>query len=136
MRQSTSKLYIYKLILIELFNTTLNTSSSFATLESAKRPKSKSILDSETGNTVKEEEVHNKKQKKKSKPLRFPWWFKIIAYILSGAIIIVCILFIIFKGISLGDATVQKWLASFFISALTSIFLTQPLKVWLEINLK
>ena len=134
MRQSTSKLYIYKLILIKLFNTTLNTSSSFATLESAKRPKSKSILDSETGNNQKEEEVqHNKKQKKKSKPLRFPWWFKIIAYILSAAIIVVCILFIIFKGISLGDATVQKWLASFFISALTSIFLTQPLKVWFEI---
>ena len=59
----------------------------------------------------------------------FPWWFKIVAYSLSFAIAVVSIVFIIFKGISLGDDKVKRWLTSFLVSVLTSIFLTQPLQV-------
>ena len=34
-----------------------------------------------------------------SKPFKFPWWFKIIAYIVSLVSMILCSVFIIFKGI-------------------------------------
>lgn len=67
--------------------------------------------------------------KKKFSIKRLPWWFKIIAYILSVSISIVSVVFIIVKGIEFGDETVQKWLVSFIISVLTSFLLTQPFQV-------
>lgn len=70
------------------------------------------------------------KKSKKIKPrLTFPWWFKRIAYILSFLFASVSIVFIIFKGITFGDEKCGKWLSSFFISILSSCFLTQPLQV-------
>ncbi|RNA05799.1 polycystic kidney disease 1-like 2 [Brachionus plicatilis] len=59
----------------------------------------------------------------------FPWWTKIIAYLLSLAICIVSIFFIVVKGISFGNEKVTKWLTSFVVSILTSFFLTQPFQV-------
>lgn len=79
--------------------------------------------------TNSEREKIENDNKKKSQKFLLPWWFKIIAYILSSMMIIVSILFIIFKGIEFGDDLVRKWLTSFLVSALSSIFLTQPLKV-------
>jgi polycystin 1L2 len=72
------------------------------------------------------------KEKKKSKKgeLKFPWWFKIFAYILSFAFASVSLFFIIVQGITFGDDKVSKWLTSLVISFLTSIFLTQPLQVF------
>ena len=64
-----------------------------------------------------------------NKELKFPWWFKIIAYILSFSFSITSLFFIIVKGITFGDDKVRKWLTSLVISFLTSIFLTQPLQV-------
>ena len=64
-----------------------------------------------------------------SKSDTFPWWFKIIAYILSFIFSAVSIVFIIFQGISFGDEKVGKWLTSLAVSFLTSVFLTQPLHV-------
>lgn len=58
-----------------------------------------------------------------------PWWFKIIGYLLSTSIIIVCLFFIIIKGISFGDNLSRQWLSSFVISVLTSICFTQPIQV-------
>ena len=68
-----------------------------------------------------------KKIKKKAKGL--PWWCKIIAYILSAIFMTVCIFFIIIQGINLGDEKVKKWLTSFITSILSSILLTQPVKI-------
>lgn len=61
--------------------------------------------------------------------LSLPWWFKIIGYLLSFCIVVVCLFFTIIKGISFGDDTSRKWLTSFLISLLTSICLTQPIQV-------
>ena len=68
-----------------------------------------------------------KKSDKKSFSL--PWWCKIIAYILSLIFVSLSIFFIIAQGITFGDEKVKKWLTSFFISILSSIFFTQPIKV-------
>lgn len=95
--------------------------------ENNRRPSSS--LSSSSASLKKEKE---KKKKTSKKKLRFPWWFKIFAYILSGMIISVSVIFIIFKGIVLGDTTVQKWLTSFIVSAITSVLFTQPLKVFLN----
>lgn len=67
------------------------------------------------------------KEKKKTKGL--PWWCKIIAYVLSAIFMGVSIFFIIIQGINLGDEKVKKWLTSFLTSILSSILLTQPIKI-------
>ena len=65
----------------------------------------------------------------KSCELKFPWWFRIIAYIISFAIAGSCLFFVILKGIEFGNDKVTNWLTSLIISFLTSILLTQPLQV-------
>jgi hypothetical protein len=59
----------------------------------------------------------------------FPWWFKIIAYLLSALLAAVSIFFILVEGISFGNEKVQKWITSFLTSVLSSILLTQPIQV-------
>ena len=68
-------------------------------------------------------------KKKSILSLKFPWWFKIVAYLLSFAFTSVSLVFVIIKGIEFGDAQVTKWLTSLIISFLSSILFTQPLKV-------
>lgn len=70
-----------------------------------------------------------KKKNKKKRELKFPWWFKIFAYMLSFAFVTVSLFFVIVKGIEFGDEKVQKWLTSLIISFFTSLLLTQPLQV-------
>ena len=65
----------------------------------------------------------------KRKSLTFPWWFKIIAYILSFLFMLVSAAVVVFQGIEFGDEKCGKWLASLLISFFTSVLLTQPLKV-------
>ena len=65
--------------------------------------------------------------KKKSKGL--PWWCKIIAYVLSAIFMGVSIFFVIIQGVNLGDEKVKKWLTSFLVSIISSVFLTQPVKI-------
>ncbi len=75
--------------------------------------------------------VESKGEKKSKKgEFKFPWWFKIFAYILSFAFASVSLFFIIVQGITFGDEKVSKWLTSLLVSFLTSIFLTQPLQVY------
>ena len=70
------------------------------------------------------------KQKSKiKKPLSFPWWFKIVTYISSFFLIMLSIIFIILKGINLGELNVKIWFTSLFILLLVSILLVQPLQV-------
>ena len=73
-----------------------------------------------------------KDKKKKKGELKFPWWFKIFAYVLSFAFAGVSLFFVIVKGIEFGDEKVQKWLTSLLISFFTSLLLTQPLQVKLK----
>ena len=69
------------------------------------------------------------KKNKKSFEIKFPWWFKIFAYMISFSFAGVSLFFVIIKGIEFGDEKVAKWLTSLIISFLTSILLTQPLQV-------
>jgi hypothetical protein len=68
--------------------------------------------------------------KKKKTVFLFPWWFKIVAYVMSVSIIGVSAFFIAIRGILLGDLEVKKWLVSFLSSVFSSVFLTQPIKVF------
>jgi hypothetical protein len=78
---------------------------------------------------VEENPIEVKKIKKRN--FMFPWWFKIIAYILSLFMISVSIFFIIIKGITFGNEKCAKWLTSIVVSLFTSVFLTQPIQVML-----
>lgn len=71
----------------------------------------------------------NKKIKRKNKEIKFPWWFKIIAYIISFIFASVSLFFVAIKGITFGNEKVSKWLTSVVISFFSSILLTQPLQV-------
>lgn len=84
------------------------------------------IIDEE-GQEKSEQEMNDKKKKKGE--LKFPWWFKIFAYLLSFAFAGVSLFFVIVKGIEFGDEKVQKWLTSLLISFFTSLLLTQPIQV-------
>ena len=67
---------------------------------------------------------------KKKNPFSFPWWFKIIAYMLSFIFAAVSAFFIVVKGISFGNERSTKWLTSVVISLFTSVMVTQPLQVF------
>ena len=86
------------------------------------------IFDEENQNKIESELVEKEKNKKKGE-FKFPWWFKIFAYVLSFAFAGVSLFFVIVKGIEFGDEKVQKWLTSLIISFFTSLLLTQPLQV-------
>ncbi len=73
--------------------------------------------------------LKQKETTKKPFQLKFPWWFKIIAYLLSFVFASVSLFFVILKGIEFGEEKVAKWLSSLLIGFFSSIFLTQPLKV-------
>lgn len=70
------------------------------------------------------------KDKKQKAPLSFPWWTKIIAYLLSFLFAAISVFFIIMKGISFGNDKCTKWLTSIIISLITSLLITQPLQVF------
>ena len=67
--------------------------------------------------------------KNKLKRLRFPWWIKIIAYLISHVLMIISATLVIIKGIDFGDQICGKWLASLIFSFISSAFITQPSQV-------
>ena len=67
--------------------------------------------------------------KNRKKSFLFPWWFKILAYVLSFALIGLSTFFIFVRGIELGNDDVFSWLRSVIVSVIASIFLTSPIKV-------
>jgi polycystin 1L2 len=73
-------------------------------------------------------EIEKNRVKNKDKKLRFPWWFKIIGYILSFICIIISIFFTIMYGISMGNDSVSKCFSSIIFSLVISILLTGPIK--------
>ena len=71
----------------------------------------------------------NLKKTKKKFVLKFPWWCKIIAYIISFVFACVSLFFVIIKGLTLGNEKVTKWLTSLIISFFSSMLLTQPIQI-------
>ena len=76
----------------------------------------------------KEKQLTNEK-----KEFLLPWWCKIIAIILAFSAICVSLVFIVFKGLELGDILVKKWLTSFLTQFFTATFLQEPIKIVLTI---
>jgi len=89
----------------------------------------KSMLSTNDSSDKYKVERSNNEKKKQKKELKFPWWTKIIAYVLSFIFAAMCIFFIIMQGISFGDDKCTKWLTSIMVSFITSILLTQPIQV-------
>ena len=73
--------------------------------------------------------ITEKNRKKNVSQLRFPWWFKIFAYVLSFAFAAVSLFFVVIKGIVFGNTMVTKWLTAVLISLLSEILLTKPITV-------
>ncbi|RNA25490.1 polycystin-1-like isoform X2, partial [Brachionus plicatilis] len=85
----------------------------------------------ETNQNFKFKESNKYVAKKTKRKLLFPWWTKIIAYILSFCFAGVSLFFVVIKGIEFGDEKVKKWITSLFVSFLTSVLLTQPIQTLL-----
>ena len=68
--------------------------------------------------------------KTKLKRKRFPWWIKIIAYLISHSFMIISATLVIIKGIDFGDQICGKWLTSLIFAFLSSACLTQPFQVF------
>ena len=71
----------------------------------------------------------NKKIEIKSSRIRFPWWSKIIGYILSFTVFGVSIFFTIMYGITMRNDLATKCFSSILISFALSILITGPVKV-------
>lgn len=68
-------------------------------------------------------------QQNKCKKHLLPWWMKIVGHVVALLIISVSAFIILVKGIEFGDEKSQRWLASLFVSFLTSFILFQPVQV-------
>ncbi|XP_059156486.1 polycystin-1-like protein 2 [Physella acuta] len=68
---------------------------------------------------------------KKKKKFELPWYFSIIAWILLWIVTLGSVVMVIFYGISFKDETCRKWITSLLVSFFTSVFITQPIKVFL-----
>ena len=111
------------LLLVQLFRRIKPRQTRIEKLKSVLNNTGINDLEAKTKNSEK------KKTKKSSFQLKFPWWFKIIAYLISFLFACISIFFVIVKGIEFGNDKVAKWLTSLIISFLSSILLTQPIQV-------
>lgn len=79
-------------------------------------------------------ELANKTEgKKKKKKMDFPWYFVIFGWILLWIATLVSAAFVLFYGIQFQDVKCKKWITSMLVSFLASIFVTQPIKVSIDI---
>lgn len=70
-------------------------------------------------------------KKKKKKKFKLPWWFKIIAYILSFCSVGVGFWYCVEAAGIFGEEKSLQWTISFILGIVESIFFTQPIKVFL-----
>lgn len=113
------------LLLVQLFRRTKR--------KSPRIKKLKKMLNDNKLISINEDEeakvINENNEKKPKKEFKFPWWFKIFAYILSFTFAFVSLFFVVIKGIEFGEEKVTKWLTSIIVSFLCSVLLTQPLQV-------
>ena len=72
---------------------------------------------------------HNQMKRSKSR-LMFPRWCIFIAYGISFLLILTSIFLIIARGIEFGDEKSREWLTSILSGFFSSLFLSQPLKIF------
>ncbi|KAI8500839.1 hypothetical protein Bbelb_216570 [Branchiostoma belcheri] len=63
----------------------------------------------------------------------FPWWCRIVAWLLVAAIVVVSGSFTVLYGNEYGRTKSQSWLFAFLISFLTDVIILQPIKIILVI---
>ncbi len=78
---------------------------------------------------MKKRRARKSKKAKSKKPLSFPWWCKIIAYVLSFMFAFVSLFMVWIKGLLLGNDEVTKWVTSLVVSLFSGVLFTQPLQV-------
>ena len=69
--------------------------------------------------------------KDKKRKFALPWWCALVAWLLLAVSVLVSAAFVTFYGIMFADVKCKKWITSMLVSFLTSVFLTQPIKVFL-----
>ena len=79
------------------------------------------------------EKLTMKKIIKRISNYKFPYWFKVVPYMLSFIFVGVSLFFIISQSIMFGNEKVRKWITSLVVSFFTSIIFTQPIKVFLNL---
>ncbi|XP_041364433.1 uncharacterized protein LOC121379847 [Gigantopelta aegis] len=72
-----------------------------------------------------------KQNANKKKKFELPWWFRIVAWMVLWLTTFTAAAFVTFYAIQFGDQKTKKWITSLLISFLTSVFVTQPVKVFL-----
>ncbi|OWF53241.1 Location of vulva defective 1 [Mizuhopecten yessoensis] len=100
--------------------------SSSMLIESGKRPDT-SMSRAYTSLSVADVPKDSKNKKKK---FEFPWFFTIIAWILLWLTVLVSAAFVTFYGVMFQDVKCKQWITSMLISFFTSVFITQPIKVF------
>ncbi|XP_033750161.1 uncharacterized protein LOC117334568 isoform X2 [Pecten maximus] len=95
-------------------------------IDSGKRPDT-SMSRAYTSLSVAEVPKDGKKKKKK---LEFPWFFTILAWIILWLTVLVSAAFVTFYGVMFQDVKCKQWITSMLISFFTSVFITQPIKVF------
>ena len=78
---------------------------------------------------IKKKKAKEEKAEGPKRSFTFPWYFRIVALILSYACMIVCAFFVIVKGLEFGNSKVTSWVTSLAISFVTSVLFHEPIKV-------
>ncbi|XP_036357895.1 polycystin-1-like isoform X2 [Octopus sinensis] len=68
--------------------------------------------------------------KKNKKKFMFPWWCRIISWILLWLTVAGSCAGVTFYGITFGNEKCTKWISSMLISFFSSVFITEPIKVF------
>ncbi|KAF6032999.1 hypothetical protein EB796_008701 [Bugula neritina] len=63
------------------------------------------------------------------KPITLPWWCRGLAWMLLWLSVITCAVFVFLYSLEFGNEKTSKWLTSMLIAFLSSVFITQPIKV-------
>ncbi|XP_067670971.1 polycystin-1-like protein 2 [Haliotis asinina] len=67
------------------------------------------------------------------KKIELPWFCRYLAWVLLWAVTVASAAMVTFYGINFRDEKVRKWVTSMLVSFVTSIFITEPIKVFLTV---
>ncbi|KAL8606997.1 hypothetical protein ACOMHN_041386 [Nucella lapillus] len=68
---------------------------------------------------------------KKKKVRNLPWWCRIVAWVILALCTLVSAAIVTAYGITFADEMCKKWISSMLVSFFMSVFITQPIKVFM-----
>ena len=83
----------------------------------------------EKAESIKKKKAKEEKKERAEQNFTIPWYFRIVALILSYACMIVSAFFVIVKGLEFGNTKVTSWVTSLAVSVVTSVLFQEPIKV-------